>query len=673
MSQLKYMPHLDGIRGIAVLAVVFFHLDLVLFKGGFVGVDVFFVLSGYLITRIMSAELAETGAFSYRNFYIRRFRRLFPALFVTVFLTSAISVLVFSPLHLEKYGMSIVSSILSFSNFYFWSIVDYFDTTSKMKPLLHTWSLSIEEQFYILWPAFFVFFSKNKRNKTLILLIVTLSIMSMMANFIFADGNFLSKLFANNDLVEQFKNGKSTIFFITPFRFYEFFAGIVLALYQVRIKNKAAIESVSLFGAIIVVFSIILFDESYNWPYYNAILPCVGTVMLILCGGDSRLVSILRSRIFVWIGKISYSLYLVHWPAIAITKYLKGATLSDIDKGIIFISSFVVAQGLYVWVESPFRRGGFSFGVNRVFAVGSVMLVLLIFSGFSMAHSGGWVWRMSEDESRNQLVALAGLTSPSEFHKKNFGGAGYPKFGLVSRADGGSGPDFFLLGDSFAHHYAEGIVKEILEPYSYSMFLAANDLSCLHLPGFSRGAQGSEWSYCPEVTARAISAINQSPASTKVLVSHAWSTQISQAKIVDKYKNIVKEKPDIDDVIDGILKLKNLVNGRDVVIIGQSNSAGGFNLYDIATRPASVLNPGFDFQKYMVSNQDSEISIINAKLMEFASNYDGIWFVDPNSVLCRDGECMNVVNNNIVHSDGSHLTKFSSRLVIASNLDVFMD
>ena len=163
-----YRPEIDGLRAIAVLLILFFHAGFEWMRGGFIGVDVFFVISGYLITRNIVFQI-DQGAFSFSKFYINRIRRLMPALFFTIFVSVVLGYMVFSPADLERLGKSAISALFSLSNFFFWSEADYFNPSSEIKPLLHTWSLAVEEQFYLIWPALLVVLYKFK-NKTLLIL-----------------------------------------------------------------------------------------------------------------------------------------------------------------------------------------------------------------------------------------------------------------------------------------------------------------------------------------------------------------------------------------------------------------------------------------------------------------------------------------------------------------------
>lgn len=239
MLNKNYRSDIDGIRAIAIISVLLFHLDVTYFSGGFVGVDIFFVISGFLITNLIKKEIETTNSFSFKNFYIRRIRRLFPALVVVLMLTAIFSTLILSPTHLASFGGSLTSSILSISNMFFWIEADYFDVSAKVKPLLHTWSLTVEEQFYFIWPITLLVLLKLNKQWKIISFMVFFGLLSLYMNERFDDGSIR---FINNylpSLKEYFADGSSTIFFLLPFRIYEFMIGAILVwVVSYRLKKQ---------------------------------------------------------------------------------------------------------------------------------------------------------------------------------------------------------------------------------------------------------------------------------------------------------------------------------------------------------------------------------------------------------------------------------------------------
>lgn len=187
----EYRSDIDGLRSIAVLSVILYHVQLSAFEGGFVGVDVFFVISGYLITRLIVKEVSSTGGFRFGNFYLRRIRRLFPAMFLTILLSLLFAVSLFSTEHLLRFGGAAISAVFSFSNVFFWTESGYFDSAADVKPLLHTWSLSVEEQFYLIWPAILVALLYYVKRLTFIAL-CALAAVSFALNYTFFDGEVTS-------------------------------------------------------------------------------------------------------------------------------------------------------------------------------------------------------------------------------------------------------------------------------------------------------------------------------------------------------------------------------------------------------------------------------------------------------------------------------------------------
>jgi peptidoglycan/LPS O-acetylase OafA/YrhL len=299
-TALKYRPDIDGLRAVAVLSVLAFHIRLRGIQGGFVGVDVFFVISGYLISSIVFSEIAESR-YSVIGFYERRIRRIFPALFAMLAVFSVFAVIYLLPAELVAYGKSTLAATASASNFYFWRHSGYFDSPTSY-PLLHTWSLAVEEQFYILFPLFLLlvrkFFPTRLRPSVIVL--------------------FCASLVASAVVVFRYRE---TAFYMPYTRAWELLLGTILSLGMLpRLPRAWQRNLATLAGIGLIAFSILFYTERMLFPGLSALAPCVGSALIIGAGesGSSLIGKILSWRPIVFIGLISYSLYLWHWPVIVL-------------------------------------------------------------------------------------------------------------------------------------------------------------------------------------------------------------------------------------------------------------------------------------------------------------------------------------------------------------------
>ncbi len=409
MKNSYYRPDIDGLRAFAVLSVIFFHLDFEFATGGFVGVDVFFVISGFLITGIMVKEISTTGTLNFNNFYIRRIRRIFPALFVTLLATLIISTLLFSPSHLERVGGSTIYALSSLSNFYFWTEAGYFDSANDVKPLLHTWSLAIEEQFYFIWPVFLVLLMKTKNKFFILLTLVSMMMISLFLNYLFEDGhvNAISEL--SSRAAEFISDGRSTIFYLLPFRLYEFAIGAALVFISTYpINSKIINEIIMLLGVGFIGYPLLTFSEQTLFPSYNALAPCIGASLIIYSGNKSIYFSkLFTNKIAVWIGLISYSLYLVHWPIIVFWKYYTFETLTLPQSFLVIFTSISIAIMMYKYVEQPFRSKSSVTTKNKIITSSGFILFLCSLSFVSSANiwaNKGWPWRIPTIPHSQELV-----------------------------------------------------------------------------------------------------------------------------------------------------------------------------------------------------------------------------------------------------------------------------
>jgi peptidoglycan/LPS O-acetylase OafA/YrhL len=334
----NYLEHLDGLRAVAVILVILFHLEVPYFDGGFIGVDMFFVISGFLITRILVSRLESTGSIDFKLFYTRRIRRLVPALAAMLFSSTIAAVSLLSTTLLQEYGQSLWSATLSISNVFFWSKEGYFSTNNEYKPLLHTWSLSVEEQFYLFWPL--TLFWTRARNRHMVIAIS--STVSVFLCIVWHHGGFDVKT-------------KSTVFYLAPFRIYEFGVGAHLAELRYLKLDRLRPALLGNAGWTLLLASVTGIRSTTPFPYVTAYLPCFATALLIMGGKSGVGYRFLTHSVVRHIGRLSYSLYLYHWPIIVFYKYYKLAELSYLDLCLVVSATFICAEVSYHCIEKPFR------------------------------------------------------------------------------------------------------------------------------------------------------------------------------------------------------------------------------------------------------------------------------------------------------------------------------
>jgi peptidoglycan/LPS O-acetylase OafA/YrhL len=321
---------IQGLRGIAVLAVVLFHISRSALPGGFAGVDIFFVISGYLITQILLRDM-EAGVFRLRDFYQRRVRRLFPALFTVLAFTLAAGLIILPPKLLSELVYTQFFTTLFLSNFAFARLADYFDTAASLKPLLHTWSLGVEEQFYLVFPLLLSALHKFAR-RFLWPVLAGLALLSLIA--------------------AQTSTRPEAAFYLPTTRAFELLIGALTVWAQGHIiLNDKAKRLLSVLGVVILIASLILLNDRLPFPGLYALPPCLGAALLLLTsdGWGNKLIS---APPLVWTGDISYSLYLWHWPLLVFSRLLFGETIWLAAP--VVIAAFGLAALSRRWIEQPF-------------------------------------------------------------------------------------------------------------------------------------------------------------------------------------------------------------------------------------------------------------------------------------------------------------------------------
>jgi peptidoglycan/LPS O-acetylase OafA/YrhL len=341
-SATEYRPEVDGLRAVAIVPVLLFHAGLSAFAGGFFGVDVFFVISGYLITAQLASS-DKSGFALLGNFYHRRIRRLFPAIAIVSAVTAVIAYLIMTPSQLRPLFSSFTSTQVFLQNIYLWQNSGYWDQSLETSPLMHTWSLAVEEQFYLIFPLLFV--AKSMRNAKSVLVGVAITIFVL---------SFLGAL-------TRFGTSSTGAFFLLPYRAWELMAGAIVALYSVNDKRFFKTRPyfsrlISNFGISIIIIAIILGDESTRHPGLLTLLPVVGTALLIAFGRKPSLTSrLLSNKLLVAIGKLSYGLYLWHFPILALWRVEKGTELDGVETTAAMVLTFACSYLMWKFAETPFR------------------------------------------------------------------------------------------------------------------------------------------------------------------------------------------------------------------------------------------------------------------------------------------------------------------------------
>ena len=382
--KLNYRPEIDGLRAIAVLAVIFYHaqittLDHQVFQGGFIGVDIFFVISGYLITSIILKELISTGTFSFKYFYERRIRRILPALILVMLVSFPFAWKYIIPGSFIDFSKSILYSLGFSSNFYFhFTGQQYGAESGLLKPFLHTWSLSVEEQYYILFP---------------IILLVTFKYLRKYLGIILTLGFIISIIFTNWSI----KNHPSETFYFLHTRIWELLAGSILAYFEIQLGRRSENRILNLLlpgvGIMLIGHSIFFFNDKMLHPSFYTLSPIIGVCLVVWFSGKNEVVGkILSSKLFVGTGLISYSLYLWHYPIFAFYR-IKNFTPSEFDKIELIFLTFVLSIISYFFVERPFRNKKFNFK-KIIYILGFAFFIILSLN-FTVIFNKGYETRFS--------------------------------------------------------------------------------------------------------------------------------------------------------------------------------------------------------------------------------------------------------------------------------------
>ena len=612
---MKYRAEIDGLRALAVLPVILFHAGFELFGGGFVGVDVFFVISGYLITTIIISEMAEEK-FSIVNFYERRARRILPALFFVMAVCLPFAWLLLVPSDLLEFGHSLIAVSTFSSNFLFWSEAGYFAGPAELKPLLHTWSLAVEEQYYILFPIF-------------ILLTWRLGIKWVL--FI------LSFIFMLSLGVSQWGAYKipSANFYLLPTRGWELLVGVFIAFYlkyNTYIKSYLANQLLSLLGFSMITYSIVVFNESTPFPSLYALIPTIGTGLVILCAiPQTTIHKLLSLNFIVGIGLISYSAYLWHQPILAFARHAIEGEAHNLVVIILCISSLFFGWFSWRYIERPFRQKSylqrkfiFKFSIAGILFFTIIGIFLHVIDGGSKSYS-----------QQKQKIITAFLADNSGYTEKRESTLSLNKFDKTNELK-----DILIIGDSHMQDLVNAVYEAGLnEKYEFSSFLISVNCGIY----FVRNKKDIE---DPKFDCENRSFYNSNLRKQMLIADEIWVISNWKKEYVDKY--MIKSLENLKDV------------NKNIKIFGTKGFGFVSEKWYLKNDPELWLSS-------IKSNKDIKIykSVENTNnLINEISKDLGVEFINTQHLLC-DGNnlCPNYSNGNIISYDGSHLTPYGANIL----------
>ena len=608
---LKYRAEIDGLRALAVVPVILFHAGFEIFSGGFVGVDVFFVISGYLITTILIEDI-ENNRFSLVNFYERRARRILPSLFFVMFACMPFAWLWMLPSQLKAFSQSIVAVSLFGSNILFDNESGYFDASVEEKPLLHTWSLAVEEQYYLVFPIFLFLawrFGKNKVFYSIILLAaISLS---------------LSELGWGNKTIANF--------YLTPSRLWELFAGSITA-FIIQKRGVRSNNTMSLAGLAAILFAIFTYDKNTPFPSIYALVPVIGVVLFILFAEKKTIVAkLLGTKVFVGIGLISYSAYLWHQPLFAFTKIKMIEDPSMSVMVLLSLLSFVLAVISWKYIEKPFRIKKNYYGRKFIFIPLALSFTIIVVTGYFGNKTDGFKFHFNK--------ILKGDVNHLAFHKLI--DTQYVDCLPQSIADNAltwedflrckqtleGESDWVLLGDSHAEHLFLGLADN--NPDKNIVFYIFDGKPYFDDPQFKDIYE--------------ILLIANKP--KLIFLTMHFVQRINDSN--ELYENLTKN----------ILKLQKF--GHKVVLLGDIPR---YKVHPEDCVFAPTIERSMKHCSMPISEFNNQKAIFDPILKKIASE-NKLTYIPLDSMLCDEGSCSMINDDTILYRDTNHLNIPGSQLI----------
>lgn len=626
---MKYRPDIDGLRTLAVVPVILFHAGATWLPGGFIGVDVFFVISGYLITTIIVCDL-EAGRFSFASFYERRARRILPALIVMITFCMPLAWFWMLPQELESFGKSIAATSLFVSNVLFWKESGYFDPATDLKPLLHTWSLAVEEQYYLLFPIVLLLLWRFGRRSIIVALVL-----AIMCSLILAEWGW--------------RIAPSAAFYLAPTRIWEILIGSLSAFLTLRKQQKN--QFLSLLGLMMILGSIVGFGPSIPMPSIWTAIPVVGAALVLVFGtAGTWTANILSLRVLVAIGLLSYSAYLWHQPLLAFARIRSITEPSNIQILAIIGVTFLFAWLSWRYIETPFRGKSGLLNRRGVFAASSATMIVLPLIGVLLIATGGADWRQTPAGMRYSDIALR-----EEILVPNYGmhiSCDSGVFTALEHCQTDKDPEVVLWGDSFAMH----LVQALESSKTSISFAQATYSQCG--PIMDLAAQGSvtTWHSCMAFNDAVFKWILHQPSIRIVILSSPFRQ--TERDIYRRDGAIISDPLERrSEILKSFRNISHVLaqHGKSLVIVSPPAQNGiDLGLCSIRRQAMGVAEDACNFYR-----SDYEIfsrSMIN--LLDAAESYIPVIWLPK--LTCSTGICAASYNGVPLYRDHGHLSAHGS-------------
>lgn len=655
MSSIRYIPEIDGLRAVAVLPVIIFHLGLGFLPGGFLGVDVFFVISGYLITAILLTESSKSPRAYFVDFYWRRLRRIFPAFFAVIVSTLAVSYFILFPDDYLELGRSALAALTFVPNIYFYFNTGYFDAPAESMALLHTWSLGVEEQFYLLWPGLILFLLALSRRGS-ILLVASLFICSLVAAIVVTPLD------------------PPLAFYNLPFRIFQFLSGAAIPLYLAGSDSRRTIPVwqaglMQLAGLGAIAYAMVSFGPDDPFPGWRALVPSLGAGLFIagvVLGKASRW-NPMASWPMVAIGKISFSLYLWHWPLITLYRVCLGNHESSLEQAqvyLLLLCILLLSIGSYFLIERPFRRPDRQWGAV-LFSVLCAVLVLGAY--FALNSSQGFIHRMPQPELYESRETMRYWNCPSRRH---FEGREKPlcTFGVPWDE---AQQTVVLMGDSHASHLAP-TVNEVALAHRLAVVLVPacrpfTDGETILLHG--RNARRST-SNCHDQLNFTRDLISKDGRVGLVLIAGAWYRAPAEIYTMDNPEPANEEALALmARALQGYVEELDAL-GADVLLLGDTPLAGTAR-FECSTAHKLLRSGETDCGPIPLAEILQQQAETEALIESVAAGHSDVSYHSIIDSHCAGGDCPIYVRWQYIYRDAEHIRRNLPRPIVQDLLHSF--